>query len=870
MAAVQDGPWKSLSSGKKVALAAGLSVGATVGYLVYRHIRSSGVQCQSKEESRISVPLNVYRSIARYQSAFLDIVNQKSGAQINVLPNTEEQSMVNFLIQGSPEQILVAQCALEKLATDCEVITDVIDVPQTAFGRIIGRGGETLKFINRVSGARVNCSKNHGHSLEEKGKITINGTRKEVQSAKEMIMEKVVENETVRKRISQASALRQKRKPPETEQFNKAQGPENELLKLNGKDLPSPVIELNREDPVTVNGFADSSDTAENSLKSEEEIISPVSLLEVSKFEIPSPDLSFQPDEHLEVYVSASENPQHFWIQILGVRSLQLDKLTAEMSLFYNSDPSQEHRVETIIVGDIVAAPYRDDGTWNRARVLGILGSGLVDLYYVDFGDNGELPREQLRSMRSDFLSLPFQAIECSLAGVRPAGEVWTEAALDDFERLTYCAEWKPLLAKLYSYSHSEISSWPSVKLYDNSQGKAVDLGKELISLGHAVSCEEEGIGLRGDWDDSRSLQKMLDDMTGATSEFSMSCISLSGSACPWASKQMEWSSCLTRSLEVERADVDQSPCFALMSSSSLIHSTPSQNLSELVSQILESSSSALDPPIQSNNLTPVSPLHALSVQEISSTSPSCVEAVTSALDSFTLSDDVFLGTNYYGKKMTSTASEDTGSLCTVDSYSENTESSNSSDGIRGVWYYLTSSRDSSEASLSTTMPQSSTESSLYLTESCDETTASSVFVIELSSDSSRSVDNADVGLSPANPSHPHPTPKIITLSDSSSCESGLISTSEEPKHKSFTEGNLDEPNLLKSHVKCQTPSLNEETAHNEAESVAGGRESKCDFLEPKNMDFKSEQGNSGEDDSTKEVASISGSVDDTIDEEFN
>lgn len=52
------------------------------------------------------------------------------------------------------------------------------------------------------------------------------------------------------------------------------------------------------------------------------------------------------------------------------------------------------------------------------------------------------------------------------------SGEVWTEAALDDFERMTYCAEWKPLLAKLYSYSHSEISSWPSVKLYDNSQGK--------------------------------------------------------------------------------------------------------------------------------------------------------------------------------------------------------------------------------------------------------------------------------------------------------------------------------------------------------------------------------------------------------------
>ncbi|XP_051530275.1 tudor and KH domain-containing protein isoform X5 [Myxocyprinus asiaticus] len=446
-----------------------------------------------------------------------------------MLPNTKEQSLVNFLIQGSPEQILVAQCALEKLATDCEVINDVIEVPQTAFGRIIGRGGETLKFINRVSGARVNCPRDRGRSIQEKGKITITGTRKEIKSAKEMIMEKVIENETVRKRISQSSALRQKRKPLEVEQFDKAPRLENELLKPNGKDLLSPLTKLQHEGLVTLNGFAVSPDTAENSLKSEEEeILSPVSPLEISKFEIPSPDLSFQPDEHLEVYVSASENPQHFWIQILGVRSLQLDKLTAEMSCFYNSDASQEHRVETIIVGDIVAASYRDHGTWNRARVLGILGSNLVDLYYVDFGDNGELPREHLRSMRSDFLSLPFQAIECSLAGVRPAGEVWTEAALDDFERMTYCAEWKPLLAKLYSYSHSEISSWPSVKLYDNSQLKAVDLGKELIRLGHAVSCEDEGFGLREDWDESRSLQKMLDDMTGATSELSMSCISLS------------------------------------------------------------------------------------------------------------------------------------------------------------------------------------------------------------------------------------------------------------------------------------------------------------------------------------------------------
>ena len=60
----------------------------------------------------------------------------------------------------------------------------------------------------------------------------------------------------------------------------------------------------------------------------------------------------------------------------------------------------QDQRVETFVVGDIVAAPYHDHGTWNRARVLGMLGSGMVDLYYVDFGDNGELPRDSLCRVR--------------------------------------------------------------------------------------------------------------------------------------------------------------------------------------------------------------------------------------------------------------------------------------------------------------------------------------------------------------------------------------------------------------------------------------------------------------------------------------
>ncbi|XP_071400580.1 tudor and KH domain-containing protein isoform X2 [Centroberyx affinis] len=555
MDAVKEGHRSTLSSGKMVALAAGLSLGATVGYIVYRHISSTNhsAQLPNIEESRMTLPLDVYRNISRCQATFLDMVNQKSGAHVRVLSESGEpgcQSSACFLLHGSPEQVLLARCVLENLATDCEPATEVLEVPQTAFGRIIGRGGESLKLITRTTGARVVCPKERTQGLEAKGKVTITGTRQEVRQAKELILEKVRDDMTVRKKISQSSALRQKRRPqdpegqrpdiaepePEPEPaagLNNNNGPcslkaeEKGLVQANGTTgEPAKRRDEAQELKATDPGNKEEEEE-EDEAEEEEEIVSPDSLSEVSKFEIPSPDLSFQPDEHLEVYVSASENPNHFWIQILGVRSLQLDKLTEEMSRFYNNSTPTEQRVETIVVGDIVAAPYRDHGTWNRARVLGVLGSGLVDLYYVDFGDNGELPRDSLRSMRSDFLSLPFQAIECSLAGVRPAGEVWTEAALDDFDRLTYCAEWRPLLAKLCSYSHSEISSWPSVRLYDNDEGKAVDLGEELIRLGHAVGCQDVVNG-RGDGDNLGCLQRMLDDVIGASSELSLSCISLS------------------------------------------------------------------------------------------------------------------------------------------------------------------------------------------------------------------------------------------------------------------------------------------------------------------------------------------------------
>lgn len=47
-----------------------------------------------------------------------------------------------------------------------------------------------------------------------------------------------------------------------------------------------------------------------------------------------------------------------------------------------------------------MAAPYADSSSWYRARVLGTLENGNLDLYWVDFGDNGEAPASALRALR--------------------------------------------------------------------------------------------------------------------------------------------------------------------------------------------------------------------------------------------------------------------------------------------------------------------------------------------------------------------------------------------------------------------------------------------------------------------------------------
>ncbi|XP_006900141.1 PREDICTED: tudor and KH domain-containing protein isoform X2 [Elephantulus edwardii] len=490
--------WTNLSTIQKIALGLGIPASAAVAYILYRRYRESREERltfvgEDDIEVEMRVPQESVKLIIGRQGANI----KQTGARIDVDTEDIGDERV-LLISGFPVQVCKAKAAIHQILTENSPVSEQLSVPQRSVGRIIGRGGETIRSICKASGAKITCDKDSEGTLLLSRLIKISGTQKEVETAKHLILEKVSEDEELRKRITHSAETRVPRKQPISVR-------REEVAELGGTGEPAlwkyAISNMEQALPLAIPPHKGGGDIAaegpqqdessweKSNTDSFEEACGAQASPEMSMFEIPSPDFSFHADEYLEVYVSASEHPNHFWIQILGSRSLQLDKLVSEMTQHYDNSLPEDLTVQ---VGDIVAAPLPSNGCWYRARILGTLENGNLDLYFVDFGDNGDCPLRDLRALRSDFLSLPFQAIECSLAQIAPAGEQWEVEALDEFDRLTHCADWIPLVAKISSYVQTGVSTWPKIYLYDTNNGKKLDIGLELVRKGYAIELPED------------------------------------------------------------------------------------------------------------------------------------------------------------------------------------------------------------------------------------------------------------------------------------------------------------------------------------------------------------------------------------------
>ncbi|KAM6288962.1 tudor and KH domain-containing protein, partial [Aegotheles albertisi] len=466
--AAERGYWSSLTSLQKAAVLLGVPAGATVLYILYRRYRESREERatfvgEEELELEVRVPRAALKSIIGRKGANIRQLRQETGARLHV-ESDEEGEEAALLIAGSPGQVCRAKAAVHRILTQSAPVSEQLCVPRRAVGRIIGRGGETVKGICRSSGARVVCEREADAGPAPVRMIELSGTRHEVAVAKKLIMEKVAEDEASWKEV----VTRCQRKQPLGSRWVPEPLTKTAPELLTGM-APEPQEEEEEDGDFS---WGDSSllDTAPSE-GLEDDNQEPPEPPPVPKFEVPSPDFSFPAAEHLEVYVSAAQSPARFWVQLVGQRSQQLAKLSAEMRHYYGSTGTTAE-LSAVRTGDIVAAPYGAGGDWHRACIRGALENGCFHLHYVDFGGDGEAPGAALRALRSDFLSLPFQAIECSLAGVAPAGPRWSEAAREAFERLCHCAHQQPLRATISSYVPAGLGARPHVWLLGSHHGQ--------------------------------------------------------------------------------------------------------------------------------------------------------------------------------------------------------------------------------------------------------------------------------------------------------------------------------------------------------------------------------------------------------------
>ena len=80
----------------------------------------------------------------------------------------------------------------------------------------------------------------------------------------------------------------------------------------------------------------------------------------------------------------------------------------------------------------LYATPYKASNVWHRVNVVSYDLSS-VEAIYLDFGYRDKVSLVKLHSLEGQFCSLPFQAVCCSLDGVKMQ---WTLHAVDYFKQL--------------------------------------------------------------------------------------------------------------------------------------------------------------------------------------------------------------------------------------------------------------------------------------------------------------------------------------------------------------------------------------------------------------------------------------------------
>ncbi|CAL1528751.1 unnamed protein product [Lymnaea stagnalis] len=190
--------------------------------------------------------------------------------------------------------------------------------------------------------------------------------------------------------------------------------------------------------------------------------------------------LSLPEGVSVEVYVSAIVDAGHVFVQQPTHRSfMSLEKLTYFLNTVYGQDPNVPCVPTPVECGIICVC--ENDGCWYRAMIMTPENEdGEAQVKFVDYGGYAVMPVTSLKQIRTDFMSLPFQAVECFMANITPnqGEQYFSEEATMTLGTMT---EYKLLQCQVVARTENGI---PYIHLYQVSpeSNSAIMINRALVN----------------------------------------------------------------------------------------------------------------------------------------------------------------------------------------------------------------------------------------------------------------------------------------------------------------------------------------------------------------------------------------------------
>ena len=133
-----------------------------------------------------------------------------------------------------------------------------------------------------------------------------------------------------------------------------------------------------------------------------------------------------------KVFVSFSDSPGRFWLQFSsGTNTLeQIGDALADDTITSTLQPLSQ---DAIFPGVACCTVFDEDGAFYRVQIIEIGRGDKVKVQFVDYGNSTTVSSSNLCTLPLKLCSVPAQAIQCCLEGVRPIKKDWTKESCEVF-----------------------------------------------------------------------------------------------------------------------------------------------------------------------------------------------------------------------------------------------------------------------------------------------------------------------------------------------------------------------------------------------------------------------------------------------------